>query len=783
MVIHIDTNNTSLILSAEAGKRPLLLHYGERLRAQKDYGALLEGYDVPPCGSGIAATPEEENFILDEARLYFGTLGRGDFREPAAEFILADGSTTTDFFVESAALLEGKPGMEGLPAALAGEGVQTWCIELADAQAKLRARLYLTAFYDCDVIAQRIEYSNEGEAPVVLRRAMSMQLDLPLADYRLTTFTGAWAAERQKTERTLATGVFVNDSKLGASSAKANPFVMLSEGNADEDTGRVYAFNLVYSGNHAEIFEQSFFGHTRCLVGINPSGFSWTLRPGEHFEAPEAVMSFSNAGFGALSRGMHRFVRRHIVRGAWRDRERPVLVNNWEGTWMDFDEKKLLAIAKEGAEAGAELFVMDDGWFGARNDDRRGLGDWFVNTEKLPRGLEGLQKKLEAMGLLFGLWVEPEMINEDSDLYRMHPDWAVQTPGRAAALGRHQLLLDLTRLEVRAYILNSMSRIFSCAKIAYVKWDYNRNFSDSYSPSLPKERQGEFAHRYILGLYEILGALAARFPDILFESCASGGNRFDLGMLAFMPQIWASDNTDPLCRVEIQEGTSYGYPLSVIGAHVSASPSQSALRRTGIETRFNIAAFGLLGYEMDMTELTSFERKCIKAQIAWYKEHRRVLQFGDFYRVPIPGPGGKRAWLCVSPDRRKAVALFFQQTALAGRTRDVLKLAGLDDALEYTVLGREQYVAVSAFGSLVKHALPVKINGEGAAMAMLSSRYLFPMVKEEYVAGGDLLNHAGLHLRQQFGGTGYSEGIRVLADFGSRTYDIRALDPLRGEDQ
>ena len=782
MTIHIDTNRTSLILDAEPGGRLTLLHYGARLRVCADYSALRDRHDVPAGGGTVVADRGNDAYCLDDARLLFGTLGRGDFREPIAEFVLADGTTTTDFVVESAECVNGKPQMTCMPSAIAGEGAKTYRITLIDGAAKLRAKLFLSAYEECDVIAQRIEYENCGAEPVVLQRAMSAQLDLPVAGYTLTTFTGAWAAERKITERALCAGIFVNDSKLGASSAKANPFVMLSEPGADEERGRVYGFNLVYSGNHAEIFEQSFNGTTRAVVGINPSGFSWTLEPGARFETPEAILSYSEEGFGALSRNMHRFVRWFIVRGEWRDRERPVLVNNWEGTWMDFDEKKLLAIAREGADAGAELFVMDDGWFGTRDDDRRALGDWFVNTKKLPRGLDGLQKKLAAMGLLFGIWVEPEMVNEDSDLYRMHPDWAVRVPGREAALGRNQLLLDLTREDVRMYIINSMTRIFSSADIAYVKWDYNRNFSDAYTPSLPPQRQGEFAHRYMLGLYQVLEILTTRFPHILFESCASGGNRFDLGMLCYMPQIWTSDNTDAFCRVEIQEGTSYGYPLGVMGSHVSASPSQSTLRRTQIETRFNVAAFGLLGYEMDMTELTSFDRKCIRAQVEWYKAHRRVLQLGDFYRVHLPGEGGRRVWMCVSSDRREAVAMFFQQTAQPAHTRDILPMRGLDDALDYTVVGRGQYIAVSAFGSLAKHALPVKLNGEGAAMAMLSSRYLFPMTPESYAAGGDMLNRAGLHLVQQFGGTGYNDQIRVLGDYGSRIYEIKAAQDSAGKD-
>lgn len=782
MAIHIDTKNTSLILDAEPGGRPTLLHYGARLRAGSDYSALRDRFDVPAGGGNVAADKENDAYCLDHARLYFGTLGRGDFREPAAEFVLADGSSATEFIVEGMELLDGKPQMTSLPSAIAGEGAKTYVVTLADHVAKLRAKVYFTAFYECDIITVRVEYENSGASPVTVRRAMSAQLDLPVEGYRLAAFTGAWAAERQMSVRTLCPGVFINDSKSGASSAKANPFVMLSEPNADEERGRVYGFNLVYSGNHAEIFEQTVDGSTRVLAGINSSGFSWTLAPGEKFEAPEAVMSYTEEGFGALSRNMHRFIRWYIVRGEWRDRERPVLVNNWEGTWMAFDEKKLLAIAKEGADAGAELFVMDDGWFGARDDDRRALGDWFVNTKKLPRGLDGLQKKMEAMGLLFGIWVEPEMVNEDSDLYRMHPEWAVRIPGREPALGRHQLLLDLTREEVRNYIINSMTRIFLSADIAYVKWDYNRDFSDTYSLSLPPERQGEFAHRYILGLYQILEILTARFPKILFESCASGGNRFDLGMLCYMPQIWTSDNTDAFCRVEIQEGTSYGYPLSVMGAHVSASPSQSTLRRTQIETRFNVAAFGLLGYEMDMTELTSFDRKCIRAQIEWYKAHRRLLQFGDFYRIRLPGGGGRRVWMCVSGDRREAAAMFFQQTALPGHTQDIMPMRGLDGALDYIIEGRNQYIAVNAFGSLVKHALPVKLSGDGAAMAMLSSRYMFPMAQERYTAGGDMLNRAGLHLAQQFGGTGYNNKIRILGDYGSRIYEIKAVEHSDGKD-
>ncbi len=773
MIIHIDTQNTSLILSGETGKRLMLLHYGARMRKSRDYAALQDRHDVP-YGDMVQPDADDPCFGLSDAALAFSTQGRGDYRQSTAAFILDNGASSCDFLFESHELVPGKPPLEGLPSSVAPEGAETHVITLVDASAGLAVKLFFTAFEKCDVICEHIEYINRGRSCVTLTRAMSAGLDLPLEGWVMTAFTGTWATERNTTRRRMADGVCVNASTLGASSARANPFVMLSAPDSTEEHGPVYGMNLVYSGNHAEIFEQDCYGRTRLLTGINPEGFRWQLEAGACFTTPEAVLSFSANGFSGLSHNMHAFVREHIVRGEWQHRERPVLVNNWEGTWMDFDEKKLLAIAREASDAGAELFVMDDGWFGVRDDDTKGLGDWFVNPKKLPHGLDGLAKKLADMGLMFGIWVEPEMVNRDSDLYRMHPDWIVAAPGREPAPGRNQYILDLTRSEVRNYIVNSMTRVFSSADIAYVKWDNNRNFSDMFTPSLAPERQGEFMHRYMLGLYEILEALTLRFPKILFESCASGGNRFDLGMLCYMPQIWTSDNTDPLCRVEIQEGTSFGYPLSVMGAHVSASPSQATLRRTGIETRFNVATFGLLGYEMDMTELTPFDKKCIKAEIAWYKAHRKLLQFGTFYRLTLEGRGGRRVWMCVSEDGTEAVAMFFQQTAMPSHTRDIMPFRGLDPALDYIIDGREQYIAVSSFGGLAKRALPVKLSGDGAAMAMLSARYMFPMTEEHYEAGGDMLMGHGLHLKQQFGSTGYNENVRVLGDCGSRTYYLRA---------
>jgi len=472
---------------------------------------------------------------------------------------------------------------------------------------------------------------------------------------------------------------------------------------------------------------------------------------------------------------MHRFVQDRVVRGAWQYKERPVLVNNWEATDFDFDKKKLLALAKEAAGLGIELFVLDDGWFGKRDDDASSLGDWDVNEKKLPGGIEGLAKKINALGLKFGLWVEPEMISEDSDLYRAHPDWAVSTPGRAPAYGRNQFVLDLTMPAVRAYVVDAMTKAFSQADIEYVKWDMNRNISDAYSKALPPERQGEFHHRYILGLYEILDELVRRFPGILFESCASGGNRFDLGMLCYMPQTWTSDDTDAYARLSIQGGTSYGYPPSVMGAHVSASPNMQSLRASTIETRFNVAAFGLLGYELDLTMLSPFDKKAIKEQVAFYKEHRQLLQFGEFLRIPNRLDPDKVQWAVVSEDGREAIAGLFQGSARIGLGQDLLTVPGLDPDATFSVKGRPQYINVKAFGNLVNRVLPVKIRGDGVVHTVLSSHYMFRMADEDYVANGDLLSDYGIKLIQQFSGTGYNDRVRILSDYGSRLYVMKAV--------
>lgn len=770
---NISTLDTSFILAAMDNGLLCQLYYGRRIKPREDYDALVERFDV--CyGTGVSYG-DDPALGLDDVCLAYAGLGRGDYREPAVQWRLGNGSGSCDLKFVGFEELDEKPHIPGLPSSYdESDDCDSYVFRLRDEAARVSVELYINAFITSNVITQFVKITNDGEAAMTLQRAMSLQLDLQPDAYELITFDGAWALERIRHDKPLSPGVFMNDTKQGANSARHNPFVMLKRKNADELSGECYATNLVYSGNHAEIAEVTHTGKTRLLTGISPSGFEWTLATGESFYTPEAAMTFSCTGFNGISKNMHEFVNESIVRGFWKKKDRPVLVNNWEGTMFDFDQRKILSIAKIAAEVGAELFVLDDGWFGKRDSDTCSLGDWYVNTKKLPESLEGLAKRVNALGMQFGIWVEPEMISEDSDLYRAHPDWAIAAPERAPLRSRNQLVLDLTRQEVRDYVIEAMDGVFSTPGISYVKWDMNRNISDGYSPSLPPQRQGEFFHRYTLGLYAVLEELTKRFPQILFESCASGGNRFDLGMLCYMPQTWASDNTDPVSRQYIQAGTSYGYPLSSIGAHVSASPHSSTLRATPIETRFNTAAFGCFGCEMDLTELSEFDKKCITRQIAYYKQHRRLFQYGRFYRIKTLFDGNFGVWSVVSDDMREGIASFFQKEAVATHTHDVLRLTGFDDELYYDIEGREQYINIKAFGGLIKHVMPVKIRGDGVIHTVLSAHYMYENAKESYRAGGDVLNHAGIRLNQQFGGTGYNEKIRVLGDFGSRMYYIHA---------
>lgn len=536
------------------------LYYGRKISLPGAQGAeaLIEKKAFT-MGSTLLYAQEDKSFSLEDVRLEASSYGRGDIREPFLELIHADGSYSSDFLFEKAEILEEKPELKTLPSSY-DENKKAQCLKvtLKDHQYDQVLELFYSVYEDCDVITRSAKLINKSGDPVKLTRLMSLQLDLDTPDWVLTTFNGSWAREMKRHDVRLLSGKHVNSTYAGVSSNRANPFVMLSSPETSEDFGECYGVNLIYSGNHYETAEVNSFGKTRLVTGINPQSFCFVLEPGQEFETPEAVMTYSDRGFNGMSGQMHRFVREHIVRGEWKHKVRPVLLNSWEASYFNINEKRLLNLAKAGKEAGIELFVMDDGWFGRRNDDTTSLGDWDVNEKKLPGGVKGLCDKVRALGLQFGIWVEPEMINVKSRLYEAHPDWVLQIPGKPHSEGRNQRILDLTKTAVQDFVIEKMSEVFSSADISYVKWDMNRIFSDYYSDGLPSEKQGEVAHRYVLGLYRCMKELTQRFPHILFEGCASGGNRFDLGILCYFPQIWASDDTDALCRVEMQNNYSYG---------------------------------------------------------------------------------------------------------------------------------------------------------------------------------------------------------------------------------
>ncbi|NCB51610.1 MAG: alpha-galactosidase [Clostridia bacterium] len=753
---HIKTVRTSYIFRVTSYGHLEHVHYGVPVRMKDAEPLSLKR--TAQYGSSVMYAKGDETYCLDALPQEWSGAGRGDYRTPPIEAKMPDGGYTTDFRYVGHEIVEGVVPMAcGLPSALGG--AQTLAVLLRDGPTGAELTLYYTVYPDEDVITRRAVIKNNSATPLAIHKLMSLCVDLSERSLVMAAFGGGWIKEFQRTDREVLPGRIVNESCTGASSNRANPGFILYRKGAGEERGDAWGFNLVYSGNHQSSVEADSRGVVRVMCGINPDRFDWILGMEERFETPEAVMSFSSAGLGGLSRNMHDFVNRRIVRGYWAGRERPVLINSWEAFMFSFSRESLLDLARRGKRLGAELFVLDDGWFGERNDDKAGLGDYYVNKKKLPDGMEGLARRITKGGLKFGLWFEPEAVNEDSDLFRTHPDWAVSDSGRDRIYGRNELLLDFTRPEVREYIVASVGGVLDSAEISYVKWDMNRHMAGM---------DGAFAHRYILGLYEVLGRIFGPRPEILLESCSSGGNRFDLGMLCFSPQIWLSDNTDPIERLDIQKGASYLYPLSAMGAHVSASPHAQTLRATTLATRFNVSCFGCLGYELDLKELHPVEENEIKQQIKFYKRHRRTFQFGTFSRGEVL-PDWQEVFSCVSEDGCEAVAGQFRRLVHSAPGFDVLSVPGLDSGAVYKVATKPQVLRFHTFGRLIKHALPVKLDTEGAVMRGADRLAGLKDCVEEYESSGAALK-AGIGLSNLFNGTGYNTHIRLPGDFGSNLY-------------
>lgn len=681
-LFHLQTKHTSYVFHVIEDGSLGQLYYGPKIPFKDDY-ANLNTREEHDCTN--TRTDEDVEFQAELLKQEYAGLGKGDYRYPAFQITYPNGSRTSEFQYRDYELKDGKERLTGLPSTFADDSndSQTLTVKLADGDLELQ--LHYTVFADEDVIVRSTTFVNHGKT-VFLNRALSAQLDLPDANYDFIQFAGSWSRERHLHRSHLHPGTQSISSLRTASSHQENPFFMLARPHTDNNQGAVFGFNFVYSGNFLDSVEVDQFDTTRVLIGINPDEFGWKLNSGDSFQTPEVIFSYTDNGFNALSQQLGAFYAQHLINPHFAYQERPILINNWEATFMDFTEDKLMPIVERAKELGIEMFVLDDGWFGHRDDDRSSLGDWFVDEKKFNHGIAGFAKRVHDLDMKFGLWFEPEMISIDSKLYQTHPEWMIKTPGRGQTPGRHQFVLDMSRKEVVDYLFELMSHIIQDAKLDYIKWDMNRNITEMYGADLPADQQLEFSHRYILGVYDLYDRLTKAFPDVLFESCASGGGRFDLGMMYYAPQAWCSDDTDAVERIKIQDGTSYGYTPSMWGAHVSAVPNDQVGRLTSIDTRAKVAYFGAFGYELDVTELSDEEQATIKQQVAFYKQYRKLFQFGTFYRLETPDTSDNvYAWETVSPDKQTAIGMRYQILNGANPAYIRYYFKGLDPERRYTV--------------------------------------------------------------------------------------------------
>ena len=683
---HLYNQEISYIMKVLPNRQLGQIYFGKRIRIPEDCSYFLET-SSRPMSSCVFDT--DNRFSMEHIRQEYGVFGTSDYRMPATEVLQENGSRISEFCFREYRIQAGKPKLPGLPATYVEneEEAETLVIRLADPVTGLELELFYTIFAEGGVLARSARFVNQGEQALHLQSAMSLCLDLPDSGYDMIQFSGAWARERYPKTRRLEQGIQSVGSIRGNSSHNHNPFMILKRPTADEFQGEAIGFSLIYSGNFLAQVEVDTYDTARVLLGIHPHCFDWKLDPSEEFQTPEAVMVYTDQGLNHLSQTFHRLYQKRLARGYWRDRVRPILINNWEATYFDFTEDKLVEIAEKARECGVELFVLDDGWFGKRCGEQAGLGDWVANPDRLKNGITGLAQRIEDLGMKFGLWFEPEMVNKDSDLYREHPDWIIQTPGRRNSHGRYQYVLDFSRKEVVDRIYEMMDKILSEAKVSYIKWDMNRSITECYSAALSADRQGEVYHRYILGVYDLYERLTSKFPQILFESCASGGGRFDPGMLYYAPQCWTSDDSDAVERIKIQYGTSYCYPVSSMGTHVSVVPNHQINRITPLDTRANVAYFGTFGYELDLNTLTADEQEEVKGQIAFMKQYRQLFQFGTFYRLQSPFEHNTSAWMVVSDDRKEVIVGWYRVLNGVNLPYGRLRLQGLSEDLPYRVNG------------------------------------------------------------------------------------------------
>lgn len=750
---HLYNNEVSYIMRIMENGQLENLYYGKKIHDKEDFAYF---HDEAMRSQMSVCIPEPGLLSMQYTRQEYPSYGTGDYRSPAVTIAQENGSRIIDFKYAGHEIYSGKKEILPLPATYVEEKEEAETLEVTLHDNVMDTDLILsyTIYEAYPVITRNTKFVHKGKEKIVLERAMSASVEFLDMDYEMVQLSGGWSRERYVKNRKLEMGIQSIQSLNGTCcGAEHNPFLALKRPHTTESQGEVYGFSLVYSGNYLGQVEVSTFDMTRVMMGINPEDFSWELKSGESFQTPEVVMVYSDKGLNKMSQTYHRLYRKRLMHGEWRDKARPILLNNWEATYFDFNEEKILTIAKKAKEAGVELFVLDDGWFGARNDDYRGLGDWYVNLEKLPDGISGLSRKVEELGLKFGLWVELEMVNKDSDLYRAHPDWIISAPNRFESHARHQNVLDFSRKEVVDYIYEMIAKVIRESSISYIKWDMNRYMSEPYSKGSAPCEQGKVMHKYILGVYDLYTRLTTEFPYILFESCASGGARFDPAMLYFAPQTWCSDDTDASERTKIQYGTSYVYPIVSMGSHVSAVPNHQMHRITPIETRANVAYFGTFGYELDLNLLSDAEIETVKKQIAFMKEHRELIQMdGDFYRLLSPFEGNETAWMVVSSDKTQAVAAFYQRLNKVNASWLRLKLDGLDANTKYEVSC--DMAPVASYDAKIAEAYGHKTEEDSV---------------KTYQAYGDELMSAGIPIDRE-------ELNKKGGDFASLLYTLKKVD-------
>lgn len=704
-IFTLETDHTMYQMQADAYGVLRHLWYGAKTGCDMSY---LQDYPDVGFSGNIYAAGNDRTYSLDTLPLEYAGAGVGDFRVPAVAAVHADGSSALDLRYYSHTVKPGKYGIEGLPAVYAAEDeAETLEVVLRDTASAVEVTLLYAVLPALDLVTRCARIRNLGETPVTLTKAASLCLDISRGSWEWVHFHGRHAMERQMERRLLFHGIQEIGSTRGTSSHHQNPTVLLCTPDCTETAGACIGAALVYSGSHQTRLECDQLGQVRMVMGIHPDLFRWELKAGETFSTPEVMLSYSDTGLETLSHHFHQAIREHICRGKYQLAERPVLINNWEATYFGFDTEKILHIAEEAARLGVDMLVLDDGWFGKRDDDCSGLGDWFVNETKLSGGLHDLVEKIKGMGMRFGIWFEPEMISEDSDLYRKHPDWAIRIPDKAPMRSRYQLVLDMANPEVQEYLFRVMSDVLHSADISYVKWDMNRSISDWYTRTLPADRQGEMPHRYVLGLYALLERLTAAFPDVLFEGCSGGGGRFDAGMLYYCPQIWCSDDTDAYERTKIQYGTSFFYPVSAVGSHVSTVPNHQTGRITPFETRGTVAMAGSFGYELDLNLLSDGEKQEVAEQIRQFKTYGPLIHNGKYYRLTNPMAEDAALWEFAAQDGSEVLVQGMLFHAEANVLRRTVQLRGLDAEKRYRLDGTEQVytgAALMAGGVLLPKA-------------------------------------------------------------------------------